>query len=64
MAADRKASEQKALDAVRGWLPELQVGTALHIEAIDPKENDGSFFSVGRAPAAFVCRRGGEADHG
>jgi hypothetical protein len=55
---DRKIREEKVLETVREWLPQLgQVGTVIQITACDP-EKDGALFSVTRAPVPFVCRRG------
>lgn len=58
MTDDRAAREEKVIDAVRSWLPELLTpGTKIQITALDPRKNDGALFTVGRTPV-FVCRRG------
>lgn len=60
--AERAEREQKVLDTVGSWLPELQLGDGIQIDAVDPEKNDGALFSIGRAPGAFVCRRGVDRD--
>lgn len=58
-AEDRAAREEKVIEQVREWLPELMQG-AIVITALDPTKFDGAFFSVTRPQAqTFVCRRGG-----
>lgn len=62
MTDDRAAREEKALQAVRSWLPELVTpGTSIQITAVDPDENDGALFAVGRSTSnlAYVCERWG-----
>jgi hypothetical protein len=55
---DRKVREEKVLDTVREWLPELtQPGAVIQIHAVDSGErDDGALFSVIKT-RAFVCRR-------
>lgn len=57
---DRAAREQKVLDAVREWLPEVVPGTGIQITAADPDDPevpDGALFTVTKV-RAFACRRG------
>lgn len=62
MDEDRKIREEKVLDTVREWLPDLtpgQPGYVIQIRAADPDHSDtpdGALFSVTRT-RAFACRR-------
>lgn len=54
----RAEREQKVLETVREWLPELVTpGSVIQITACNPAEADGSMFSVTKT-RAFICRRG------
>lgn len=58
MSDDRAAREEKAIEQIREWLPELVVpGSTILIEAIDPATNDGAVLQV-RRTSVFICRRG------
>lgn len=61
MASDREEREEKVLETVREWLPELTApGTVIQISVADPDDPerpDGALFSVMRT-RAFACRRG------
>lgn len=57
----RAAREERALETVREWLPELVTGGTIAIRAVDPdspESPDGALFSVTR-DTTFACRRGG-----
>jgi len=54
----RQEREEKVLETVREWLPELVApGTVIQVTACDPGEHDGALFSVTKT-RAFACRRG------
>lgn len=59
MDDDRKAREEKVIQAVRGYLPDVQLGSGvvIQIEACDPAEHDGALFTVTKARDRFVCDR-------
>jgi hypothetical protein len=54
----RAEREEKVIEAVREWLPELAApGSVIQIAVCNPDEHDGALFQVTRSPV-FVCRRG------
>lgn len=55
---DLKEREEKVIEAVREWLPDLVVpGSAILVTCLDPKEHDGAHFQVTKNKA-FACSRG------
>jgi hypothetical protein len=55
--ADRKAREEKVLETVRQWLPEVDnPGYVIQIRAAGPDAPDGVMFSVTRT-RVFACAR-------
>jgi hypothetical protein len=55
---DRQQREEKVLETVRDWLPELTIpGMSIQVTAHDPGEHDGAMFSVVRTDRP-ICRRG------
>jgi len=54
---DRKAREERVVEAVRQWLPELTTpGSVIQVTACEPGENDGALFTVTKT-RAHICRR-------
>lgn len=57
----RAEREEKVIEAVRDYLPDVQrgAGVVIHIEACeDPEQHDGALFTVWQARDRFACRRG------
>lgn len=57
----RAEREEKVIEAVRGYLPDVQPGSGIviQIEACEnPEEHDGALFTVTQARDLFACQRG------
>jgi hypothetical protein len=58
--ADRKASEERVIETMREWLPEVAPDVRLLISAADhsdPEVSDDAFFTVEKQ-TLFACSRG------
>ena len=58
----REEREEKVIEAVRHYLPDVQRGSGvvIQIEACEePEKHDGALFTVTQARDRFACRRGG-----
>lgn len=55
----RESREEKVIDTVREWLPEIteEAPSVIQIKPADSKDHDGAIFSVTRTRTTFVCRR-------
>lgn len=55
----RAEREEKVIEAVRGYLPDVKLGSGvvIQIEACDPEKHDGAIFTVTQARDRFACRR-------
>jgi hypothetical protein len=58
----REEREAKVIAAVREWLPDLEPGMMIHIEALEPSapQSRGDMFGV-RQTRVFTCRRGSDS---
>ena len=56
----RAEREEKVIEAVRGYLPDVKLGSGvvIQIEACaEPEKHDGALFTVTQARDRFACRR-------
>lgn len=56
----RAEREEKVIEAVRGYLPDVKLGSGMVIQieaCTEPEKHDGALFTVTQARDRFACRR-------